>query len=418
MLRSVALESFHRRHWRNASAYGWAAVPIALLMVLTSCVGSRGISLPDLLDPGVYPVGFELDSLTVDGIVVDESATDIAVQFAIWYPAAKSGSRSLRVRDYLTLDAWATEGKDNSPAVISAFFQQLEERKVEHGVTRSDFADLMAIETMSSREVVAADGEFPLVYIAQGGRGGLSEQFIWAEYLASHGYIVVSTPHSGLIWPEVKENINLQLPIMEAAIKKAKAVPGVDAEKIGLHGYSQGGVCIILHQSRHDVADALLVFDGWDGWDSGVEYVSENIEGRLDEIGAPYAYLAEDPELVKRYGSSPKSFDHSNVRILAGLEDGLLVYFRGLRHLDFTSDGITEFLAPGYSYSTWQEEVRVPSADHVALVFKFGRLFFDYTLRDSAEAAEAICTLADKNALERGSVTYGPNALCQQPASD
>src|SRR5258708_4199229 len=157
------------------------------------------------LEPGPYAIGyrsyFALDSKRrFKG--PEDGPRPVLVN--VWYPAAATGAEPLRYRDYLT-----------SPPLLlyPRFVPQLEAVLLDRGsedVVGKKRADRNPDEraflealpskfTPARRDAVPAKGRFPVLLYHSGAAGSYEDNSVLCEYLASHGYVVMTSafPYDG-----------------------------------------------------------------------------------------------------------------------------------------------------------------------------------------------------------------------------
>lgn len=136
---------------------------------------------------GPYPAG-NLTRLFVDDSrdepLTPEASDKRTLVTEIWYPASAEARTAER-------DAFISFYGTQVDAGVTAFATAL----------NLDAAGLATIEgqrTGSVRDAkIAEGGPFPVVLYSHGNGGGRATPFTHAEYLASHGYVVVSPDHTG-----------------------------------------------------------------------------------------------------------------------------------------------------------------------------------------------------------------------------
>lgn len=342
------------------------------------------------LRPGPYSVGFKVSNNFIDSTQHTNLSIHGSLQIGFWYPIEENSQTKMTIRDYIDLKAWDRMDIPKNKTTIDTSFSGFRIEALNKGVDPEKFDELTKLKTAAYIDAPQKTEIFPLIIIASGRSGSLMEHFILAEYMASHGFIVGSAPSIVRISPNPKHVITEYLDVMEIVLEKAENEYKIDKSKVGLIGYSLCGTCITLFHEKVRPVQALLSLDGWDGWDSGAKYLTDNLDMSLSEIGIPFAYLAEDPAIVKKYDESPTALDHSAVTNLASTK-GFLTYFKDLRHWDFTSAAFLEFEAPRYSFSNWQKEMLVNNSRPMELAHEFVELYMSGFLEEDHDALEQLC---------------------------
>lgn len=153
------------------------------------------------LQHGKYPVGFK----TI--LTYDKSRPAVAeqppgkrggrfMQINVWYPAKPSASELMQYEVYVHLLASQTHafsGAGLSSISKQAFFARNAELGADTGLLAGNYMGLIKSKTKAQKNVVVATGKFPVLIYPD----FATTQSILCEYLASHGYIVASTPMKG-----------------------------------------------------------------------------------------------------------------------------------------------------------------------------------------------------------------------------
>ncbi len=230
------------------------------------------------LTPGPYPVSFR--TITV----VDQTRTRHAphdylgrprpgygqrpLHVAVWQPAAAdSGGFAMTFGDYLPLLAW-----DTGPEVEGAAERQIAELRYIQMVTPlADPPDEVAMARLRDERVWArrdappAPGTFPVLLYAPGSGYPACDNSVLAEFLASHGYVVVSSPSIGADARRMTgDAVGTEAQARDLAFLAgyAASLPQADPERIGTVGFSAGGLASVLFALRDTRVKALVSLDG------------------------------------------------------------------------------------------------------------------------------------------------------------
>ena len=152
---------------------------LPLVCLLCSLCVSSSHSLP--LSPSEFPVG------VTTTVFVDASRTDHYTKkprtlvTEIWYPAADSAKSMPESKFTDFIPGGVT------PA-IEAYIKAARGKTV---------ADLNAAYWMKShRDAPIRKGRFPLIVFSHGNGGNRMQNTFWCDFIASHGYIIVSADHT------------------------------------------------------------------------------------------------------------------------------------------------------------------------------------------------------------------------------
>ncbi|HKX27779.1 MAG TPA: hypothetical protein VJ302_08820 [Blastocatellia bacterium] len=155
---------------------------ILLALATTPRSGARTTGIFDPLSAGPYPVG------VTTTVFIDHSRTDALTKedrtlvTEIWYPATDDA------RD-LPKNKFSNFIPGGINPLMDSFFKL---------AFKKTAAEIDAIFwNYSVRDARVRDGKFPLIVFSHGNRSIRNQSTFWCDYLASHGYVVVSPDHTG-----------------------------------------------------------------------------------------------------------------------------------------------------------------------------------------------------------------------------
>jgi len=217
------------------------------------------------LERGIWDVGFT-------AVLLADTARHLGVrprplQLALWYPAPTSPGAPLSYSDYLRLSAAETTSVDTAQLGLKA----IDERcafLAAHAIAESTVTRWFTAPMLAKRDIPPARGPFPLVLIAQGNGESAVDQSVLAEYLASWGYVVATTPSQARITgqPESESDVGVaaldqanDLAALRAALRyRTEITPG----RVGVVGYSFGARGALLYAMRDSTVSAIVSLDG------------------------------------------------------------------------------------------------------------------------------------------------------------
>jgi len=206
-------------------------------------------------------------------------------------------------------------------------------------VDKELFTELLKTETAAHRGAAPAEGSFPRVIIAQGFSQSSLTHSILCEYLASHGYIVATSPSLGTNNREMTydaRGAETQVRDVEFIIDYLHTLPRVDHTKLAVAGFSFGGLPMLLVAMRNAEVDAAISFDSNLGAPDGLPILHRSPSFDLSRMVIPLLHFSQ---------VSHPFLDFS-------LFDSLLFCVRtiirinGLTHFDFSSFGMITATVP------------------------------------------------------------------------
>jgi dienelactone hydrolase len=159
-----------------------AMLALAIAAPLQSYSKTENGKTPDPLSMGPFPVG------VTTTVFVDKSRTDNFTKeprtlvTEIWYPASDD-ARRLPVNKYSQF----------YPGGVTVEIDELLKKFYKMSAAEIDKIYL----NDAHRDAVVRKGRFPLVVFSHGNGGTRNQNTFWCDYLASHGYIIVSADHTG-----------------------------------------------------------------------------------------------------------------------------------------------------------------------------------------------------------------------------
>jgi predicted dienelactone hydrolase len=169
-------------HTRKITSVARALLIVALI-TLPGASGKTSKAIPpEPLSPGPFPVG------VMTTVFVDNSRTDNFTKqprtlvTEIWYPATNDARRMPK-----------NKYSDFTPGGVTPEIDELMKK-----VYKMSAAEIDKIYWNEAyRNAPVRKGRFPLVVFSHGNGGSRNQNTFWCDYLASHGYIIVSADHTG-----------------------------------------------------------------------------------------------------------------------------------------------------------------------------------------------------------------------------
>ena len=259
-------------------------------------------------EPGAHGVGLRIVQqydysrtykANIDILTGQRSSGERArpLQTLIWYPAAKGGA-PLHYIDYFR--TVATEEVFERPA---AQIDQLTASRMASGTVGLSAAAVRREEERpmwAVRDAKPAPGKFPVVIYAPSFGASAHENVELCEYLASQGYVVISTaaigPHGRAMTSDL-EGVEAQVGDIEFLVGYAQSLPQADTAHVAVIGYSWGGLANVLAAARDNRISALVSLDG------SVRYYPELVRSAKyvapERLTAPYLFVAARPNSIE-----------------------------------------------------------------------------------------------------------------------
>ena len=251
-------------------------------LVLTACLVVPSAALAQstfthINAPGPHFVGFRLVepydyARSASGPIDPVTGKPVAerarpIQTWIWYPAAKSTAPAMTLGDYTKLDAISFNFSLTPSERTSLENEEIKvlAESLPPGVSPAQFDAAMATPLGARLDAAAEPGRFPVVIYAPSISAGPSENAELCEYLASQGYVVVSSPSFGQSPPRMTpdlEGAETQASDIGFLVGYVRNLPQADPGHLAVVGYSWGGLANVLAAARDKRIDALVDLDG------------------------------------------------------------------------------------------------------------------------------------------------------------
>lgn len=279
------------------------------IQVAAGQVSVEGIGL----EYGSYQVGFQHYN-TADSSRSYQRSMDWSHDFiprtipvSLWYPARQIAGpqEQMTVLDYMEImkeeEEWEFLPNDH----ILNWFQ--------YPNTASNSAHLEKTTT-AVYHLSPLNHKFPAVVYAPGYQASSIENFLLCEYLASHGYVVISSPSRGTenrwLTAGTAMDMETQARDIEFLIAKVMNLPYVDPEKISTVGFSFGGLSNVLSQMRNKYIKAVVSLDG------SIKYRFATLRSSpfydISKMDVPFIHMAQKdiPEVVLKEDGIDAALNH------------------------------------------------------------------------------------------------------------
>lgn len=266
-----------------------ALVPVLSISPLTPLSGQ----VPDLawvqgqLEPGPHVVGYRLIHLqdsarSFGGTAGTADFAPRTVQVSIWFPASTSpGAKPVRYRDYIESSSSEVDPNLADAESRAAAVEAYSRTALMMGVPSERVSASLDGETRALLGGEPILEHSPLVLYLPSIGGSPYQNHVLLEYLASHGYTVVSIPGVGTHGREQRldgEDLETQISDIAFALQWARRFPGVDPDRIGMVGFSLGGLSAVAFAQDHPEVGAVVSVDG------SIAYLGPPILRELDRF--------------------------------------------------------------------------------------------------------------------------------------
>ena len=169
---------------------------------------------------------------------------------------------------------------------------------------------------------------------------------ILAEYLASHGHVVATCPLIGtgsrLVNLDVVD-LETQIRDLEVVIVRARELPGVSEERLGLLGFDMGGMACVTLAMRNPDVDAFVSLDAGILYGHPSDLPGASPHYDRERLRIPWLHATRSAAVVTP-GAPGSLFD------TAVHAERFLILVDGAQHCDFNSFAMIEGRSPVLAY--------------------------------------------------------------------
>lgn len=387
---------------------------LALFLVLAQAAAGAA-DFQSSLPAGPYRVGFHVKQQYDRARVYQHARNPVTaqanggdrsrpVQTLVWYPAIAS-SVPLTYRDYVTTVATEEEFSRTQDQVRRATDLLVEQRAAGAAQVPAE----MAQRVRAWRDAPERPGKFPVVIYAPSHSAYAMENADLCEYLASHGYIVIASASLGARSHAMTadlEGAEAQAGDIGFLVGYAHTLAQADTTRIGVVGYSWGGLSNVLAAARDDRIRALVSLDG--SLRAAFEYVNGGPRSARyvtpERLAVPLLY-------VTRLQGSAQAGEQDKVEIDSGIGADVLARMRYAdlylatmeagSHVDFSSWSLR--MAPD---SAFRNRTRDQATAAYGAMARTVQRFLDARLKNDAAALRLLDADLAPNATPPGLVSF------------
>ena len=364
---------------------------LGILGLFQVCFAIGQTSLEEInLRNGPYGVGFShytaVDSTRLYKIEnnFDNQYIPRPIPISLWYPTFSESTIKPQwtVLDYLEILKEEEESKNLPNELLLDWFPDL-------GDTPQNRAHLS--EKVNARSNADfSEGKFPVVVYAPSYQGSSIENFALFEYLASNGFVVLSSPSRGTHtkWLEegTTKDMETQSRDVEFLLKEMYKYKAIDTDNIALMGFSFGGLSNAITVMKNKSIRALVSLDGAERYNYPVLENSPYLN--LERFTLPYIHFAqkEIPEKVLITDNIPAALNHEfKLYDALNYSNAYSYRFHDLTHSYFSTIGVL------FSYRDKRQDK--PDAKIMAsynLLSQHTLNFLNATLKNDRQAKEFV----------------------------
>lgn len=371
-----------------------AALPAAVVLALAFQVSTYAGSTMrwDGLKPGPYAVGFRAEGTRdetrsfgrrkgYDGTLY-KGDLGRPVEVLVWYPAERAaGAEAMQYGDYVVYRAFELDFRPLTPERKGVALSAYEAMLTGLGAGRGDVGKLLEERTSAVSDAVPAVGSFPVIVYAPSFGSDAFENFILCEFLASHGYIVAASPSVGAQAREMTQDaagLQAQVRDVEFLIGFMRSYPNADIDRLGVAGFSWGGLADVVAALDDARVGAVVSLDGSIRSKRGLEVARYSPSFAPDNLRVPFLLmLSGQPAGVE------------TVRDLSFYDalkysDACLLTLKSLQHRNFAS----QFTLEAGLVPRTAKETNTPAVTRgYEAVCDYALNFFDAHLKGLGQAA-------------------------------
>lgn len=296
------------------------------------------------LNKGSMNVGFQhylsTDSTRTYKRVFDWNNKSIPrpIPISLWYPATESleNLEALKVLDYFEILKEEEEWEYLPNEYLLNWFYYPNSAANQYHLQEQATAYI---------QLEPADGRFPIVVYAPSYQASSIENFALCEFLASHGYLVISSPSRGsenrFFEGGTVKDMETQARDVEFLIKEVGKIEQADFNHIAVLGFSFGGMANMLAQMRNTNIKAVISLDGSERYQYTT--LKKSPFFNIAKVDIPFIHMAQKdiPEQVLKDDNIKAELNYK-FELYDSIfnSDAFQLKFHNLTHSHFSSLGV------------------------------------------------------------------------------
>jgi dienelactone hydrolase len=252
------------------------------------------------------------------------------LQTLVWYPATGSSNRTMTIGEYESLIKTET-----------SFGKPVEDGKPQKFV-ESYMDGNTDLPSWAVRDAQMQPSRFPVVIYAPSLNAPATENIELCEYLASQGFVVISSPTMGETSRSMTVDIsgaNAEAQDIAFLLGFAATFPDTDMSEVAAMGYSWGGMAALFAAARDKRIEALVSLDGSFRYSADTPQRAGNIHP--DRMTIPLLVFSRAEETLETWDAmrQDKSQCACAPNVLNEWTQGDLLHVRllAISHIQFSS---------------------------------------------------------------------------------
>ena len=274
---------------------------------------SSGVCLAQGLENGSYTVGFKYYKTYDESrqYVVNNDTTSRPFLIHFWYPSEVNiENNSYYFKNYIDLISLredfnkpTSEVEEYSYNFINAYAGFAKQNLgVDTSLTTQEILEY-PVAAQYGVALAKSKEKFPLIIYAPSNSKSAVQNHMLCEYLASHGFMVISVGSAGEISlnrNNMQESILAQVNDMEFILNYFEDSLKINYAGLGLMGFSSGGLATTIFQMKHENVNAVFSMDGSQEYGAYVPLFKLE-DFNLNKTNVPYCLLINNNENFSIY---------------------------------------------------------------------------------------------------------------------
>lgn len=301
------------------------------------------------------------------------------IQISIWYPCLKPEKKTMYYEEYYYLVANEQREVKLNDSIKAATLSEI----VSWGINKSKIENNLKKRSLAYKKGEPVNKKFPLIVYATSFSAPSFENNILCEYLASYGYVVISSPSMGQNTRDMTgdmSGIESQVQDLQFLVNYAAQKSYVDIDNMGVAGFSWGGLTDVFLQMKNNKIKAVVSYDGSIANNNGLDHFNNCTYCDYSKMDVPFMYMSQK-------GRKENLFYNK-----LNYSDAYYLSFHKNQHTDFASMFID--LVNNYSDST--KELTAKRSYEIQCLYTLN-FFNSYLRNDSVSQA-----FLSKSTLEHG----------------